>query len=516
MSRMRKTWDGWLRRSDEAASPSPEAPAAVADPPDGDSVSRAVAPAPAARLVDLDDGELQRTLDETKDAATALLERSNVTQEEIDTLTRRMDDLEGEAQRRVQADEKRDALRDRLNRTGNAGGGSVGFRGQPRIDFDSRDPEDALLSYEERIKRALMPLRYEDGNWFADYVNRAHDPGAAQRIADYGAARVRAVQRAGLPVTAALDEEKRLRRAVTGTGEGAVAGNVAATAAGLVQPEYVNDLIATLRRDVSVIAPLVTQRSLTSNVMYVPQITAGVSVAFRAELAVKARSNMTVGTLAASVYSASGVTIISDELADDSNPDAVQLIAQDYAAQQALFVDNTILNGTGSSQPLGVIATSGVNTIAYAGSGSLGANIYALLRQAWTKTYTGGYYGRPDAIIMRPEHAGFLLDALGNSTASLPLMQANNTTGDLSFMGAKIVVTDLLPVDTAATPDDAPIIVGNLKTVVLGMRSGVKFATSEHFAFDQDAITLRSDQRFAVQPARYPKAITVITDVPVA
>lgn len=509
----RKTWDGWLRRNDAATAPA-ETATAVAEPPAEDAVSRTIPEAPAARLVDLDDTELQRAIDEAREAAGQIVERSTATQDEIATLTRRLDDVEAEAQRRVQLDEQRDALRGRLSRNENAGP-SVGFTGsRDRINFDSTDPDDAALSREERLARALKPVGYVEGrSWFHDFVQRNVDPFAAQALAQYGQARLRAVSRAGLGMGAAMPDQ--LQRAVTGTGEGSVTGNVAATAAGLVPPQYLQDQIATLRRETAVIAPLVTTLNVTSNTFYVPQVTAGVSVAFRAELAVKARSNMTAGTLAASVYSASGVTIISDELAEDSNPDAQMLIAQDYAIQHALAIDSTILAGTGSSQPLGVLNVSGRNTSAWAaGSGTVGQAIYASLISARTALNTGGYYGSATAIVMRPEHAAFLLAGLGNTAASMPLLA--NANGSLSFLGTPIVTTTLLPVDATPTPDTASILVADWRQVVLGMRRGITFATSEHFAFDQDAITLRSDVRYGVQPARYPKAIVEITGVPVA
>jgi HK97 family phage major capsid protein len=144
------------------------------------------------------------------------------------------------------------------------------------------------------------------------------------------------------------------------------------TGAGVIETDnYQGDFIETLRAN-TVVFPHCTHLTGLQGDLDVPKFTTGTSAAFVAnEAAAVAETSPVIGQVSLSPETLGTFVDIGRKLFYQSSPSVDQLIMRDIALAVGSKIDQTILNGSGSSgEPSGVINASGVNDIAHGTNGA--------------------------------------------------------------------------------------------------------------------------------------------------
>jgi HK97 family phage major capsid protein len=133
-----------------------------------------------------------------------------------------------------------------------------------------------------------------------------------------------------------------------------------------------NDLVGTDLRPDQFIAPLrnalLARRlgvrvlpGLSGNVA-IPRHTSGLTVGWVAENGNVSDGDMAFDTVSLSPKHAGGVTEMSRQLIQQSSPAIEQLVREDLAALLATAIDSALIKGGGTSEPVGVLSTVGIQT----------------------------------------------------------------------------------------------------------------------------------------------------------
>jgi HK97 family phage major capsid protein len=117
---------------------------------------------------------------------------------------------------------------------------------------------------------------------------------------------------------------------------------------------------------------------LSGNVS-IPKHQTSVTTGWVAENAALSASDMAFDSVTLSPKHAGGISELSRQLIQQSSPDVEQLVRDDLAAMLAQAIDSALINGGGSNEPVGVIATSGIQTASLATLSW--ANVLAMLQK---------------------------------------------------------------------------------------------------------------------------------------
>lgn len=138
--------------------------------------------------------------------------------------------------------------------------------------------------------------------------------------------------------------------------------------AAIVAPEQVGDLIIRPVLTASVAAQTFQVVQTASHDYRVPVVAADASAAWVAEGAEIVPSDVTLDEITVSPPKVAGLTIISNELANDSDPSAQQTVGDSLARDIARKVDAATFGSLASPAPAGLGSLAGVSTVA-AGTG---------------------------------------------------------------------------------------------------------------------------------------------------
>jgi HK97 family phage major capsid protein len=156
-------------------------------------------------------------------------------------------------------------------------------------------------------------------------------------------------------------------------------------------------------RAVSAIAGLTSLRVLDfsqADALEVPKINGSVTVAGASEASVISGSDVTLQKIRLSANKYAARTIISNELLDDSNPSARQIVEYDMLQSLATKLDADCLQGTGgSSDP--IVGLRNHPDITKTAAGANGANVtLAMIRDSIARVEAAN--ARPSHILMHP------------------------------------------------------------------------------------------------------------------
>lgn len=114
--------------------------------------------------------------------------------------------------------------------------------------------------------------------------------------------------------------------------------------------------------DASVFAQVATTVTTSSTGYRIPIVSADPTASWVAEGAEITPSDPTLQELTVTPPKVAGLTIISRELADDSNPSAAQVVGDGIARDIARRIDQAAFAGLASPAPAGLTTLSGVQT----------------------------------------------------------------------------------------------------------------------------------------------------------
>lgn len=196
-----------------------------------------------------------------------------------------------------------------------------------------------------------------------------------------------------------------------------------------------------------------------------------------------------------------GLWYLTDELVEDAP--ALQAEAENAFQQEIRFAaEDSVINGVGNGQPLGILNSGAVVQIAIE-SGQTLANSAQYISKNVAKMYAAmPPWLLPDSVWL--VNYADLMPTLINSTvgganAQVPVFMPPGALSAAPF--GTILGRPIIPVEYCAaggTPGD--IIFANLSQVLVGERGGIKTAQSMHVQFTTDEQCFRITYRLDAQP----------------
>ena len=140
-----------------------------------------------------------------------------------------------------------------------------------------------------------------------------------------------------------------------------------ATVSGLL-PDQHGPLVVQPALDASVFAQVATAVTTRSTRYRIPIVSADPTASWVAEGAEITPSDPTLQELVVTPAKVAGLTIVSRELADDSDPAAAQVVGDGLARDIARRIDQAVFAGLAAPAPAGLTTLSGLQTYVNAGA----------------------------------------------------------------------------------------------------------------------------------------------------
>ena len=173
-------------------------------------------------------------------------------------------------------------------------------------------------------------------------------------------------------------------------------------AGGFAPPAYLISQYAEYARPAAVTTNLIPQYDLTAPTINIPKITVGSTMSTQSsQNAALTESDIQDEYLTQTAVTLGIKEVASRQLLDLAVPGLDAVLFRDLAAGHAAFLDNAILNGTGSPTLTGLLQQSSLETIAIPTANSVVQNIYAGLAQALRYIAVNRYLPAT-AIVMSP------------------------------------------------------------------------------------------------------------------
>ncbi len=225
----------------------------------------------------------------------------------------------------------------------------------------------------------------------------------------------------------------------------------------LVPPTYSSE-IAELIRGLASMAQIVSNVQTSSFPFFLSTVASGTQAAWVAELGQIPETSMAFSQIVIDGFTAAALVKVSNQLLRQSRPAADQVVSADLASELAHIIDNAALNGTGSGQPKGILATPGVGSMPTTG------NILEDIRQASANAFANSGV-QPTHVVMHPRRYSVMLGQKdGGNRYILDALQ----TGQASrIWGLQVVLDPHIPTDLGAGANEDVLIVGAFKEAYL-------------------------------------------------
>lgn len=269
------------------------------------------------------------------------------------------------------------------------------------------------------------------------------------------------------------------------------------------------DLVATDHRPDQYIGPLrnaLLARKLGVRVLSglrgnvaIPKMTTGHSVGWVAEGGALTGSDSTYETVSLAPKHAGGLTEMSRQLIMQSSPDIEQLVRDDLAALLAQAIDSALIKGGGTSEPVGVIATSGIQTSSLATL--TWGNILTMLQKADLENASAANFVGSTKV--KAKLAGTL-----KASGIAGYLMENGRMADLPCYFSNQVA------EKTGTPNTGRLIAGDWSQVLLGIWSEVDLLVNpfDSTAYARGGVMVRAMTTCDVA-VRYPKAFVLADDI---
>lgn len=247
-------------------------------------------------------------------------------------------------------------------------------------------------------------------------------------------------------------------------------------------PDDYGPLVVQPALEASVFARVATTVTTTSTEYRIPLVTTDPTASWVAEGAEITPSDPTLQELTVTPPKVAGLTIISRELADDSNPAAAQVVGDGLARDIARRIDQAAFAGLASPAPAGFTTLSGVQTYVNA---SAFANL-DFAAQAISKAETVG--ATITAFVTSPATALALATVKTATGSNQPVLgqDATSATGRM-ILGVPLLVSQYVAANTLWAID------GSL--VWLVVRSDAEVTADRSVFFTSDRVAVRATMR---------------------
>lgn len=408
------------------------------------------------------------TLEEIRERIVELQEQMQATIARAEDLNRELTDEEGEEMDAL-LDEIENKLRPREMRMERveAEKNRIALAATPVVDVQSPMSIPAVPKSHRKL-RAFESSEdaYRAGLWFkAAFLN---DSESRQLANDYGI----------------------LNTATEGTN----------SAGGFLVPDELSSAIIAVRNRAGVSRQLCKVVGMSSDVMNIPRITAGLTVDYPAEAATITASDQTWSQVALAAVKRAVIAKTSNELLHDSVINVIDDLAVGIGNAFAVQEDNELINADGSSTyggESGILDAMGAASKVTMGSGDTSfANIALTDLNQLVGTMPDKFYASatPSFLIGRVAWASYI--------QNLVYAAGGNTLSDLAsgaapqLFGFPVLISDQMPADAVST---CGVLFGNFQEgVTIGDREDVEISVSEEAYWAEDITAVKGTTRYDI------------------
>lgn len=133
--------------------------------------------------------------------------------------------------------------------------------------------------------------------------------------------------------------------------------------ASILLPEQVQELLVIPAINGSIYGQMTTLLPITSTTTRIPVVTQDASASWTAEGSEISPSDATVSEVECVPAKLAGLSIVTNELANDSNPAAINLVGQSLARDISRKLDQAFFSGMASPAPAGLATLAGISTV---------------------------------------------------------------------------------------------------------------------------------------------------------
>lgn len=296
-----------------------------------------------------------------------------------------------------------------------------------------------------------------------------------------------------------------------------------------VPPLWLIDSFAAYARPGRPTADLCTISELPhgTDAISLPKVATGSSVGYQAtQNTAITEVDLTTSSVASGVYTVAGGQTFSVQLFDQSPLSGRfdRVIMADLAADMARFINtSTVLSGTGTGQPTGVLNLVGTNTLTWTTGSPTPAGFVSAVADAQLKVQTLRFLPAT-AIVMHPRRWSWLIsqaDSSGrpmvppgvgtiNQNSYGSQIEGNPAQGHVGTLLGLPVVTDAsIPTNLGAGTNQDVVVVARWEDLWLWESTPYADVFPQTYAANA-SLYARLYEYVSFQPARYPQAISII------
>lgn len=300
------------------------------------------------------------------------------------------------------------------------------------------------------------------------------------------------------------DEEAETRIATRGWDVRNTATEGSPSGGGYTVPTPMSNAIIDVRALAGVSRQIARIMPMTAETLTVPKKTAGTTVYYPGEAGVTTASDQTWAQIQLTVKKRAILSLISQELRDDSLIAIVDDLVSQMGLDFAVKEDAELVNGDGTSTYggerglLNLLGSAGVFTPA----NSVGKSVWGGLAMIdFTSTMAklpSRYQGRGTAWLVSSEfYYGVMLTALAAAGGNTIAILEGGASDTPMFMGKRVWLTDQMPRTTGTSQVSA--LYGSFSdAVMIGDRGGVSIKQSDQFKLDEDVLAILATTRYDI------------------
>ncbi|WP_337062446.1 phage major capsid protein [Kineococcus sp. G2] len=272
----------------------------------------------------------------------------------------------------------------------------------------------------------------------------------------------------------------------------------------ITPPDQAGLVIGPLQRD-SLALRTATVIATRRDEVRVPLLTDDVPADFVEEGAELPEGQPFVAEVALRPAKLAALTVLSNELASDSEPGAVNLVGESIARSIRARLDSAFLDAPGTGIPPAGVLTSANST----DGGTLGVDTGSLdtLQDALTLVEAAG--GTPNVIVCHPSTWGVLAKLKAGDGSAVPLLGSpSDGRQERTVFGVPVFVDAQVPEDIIGVWDRA--------AVAVALRQDVSIEQSRDAYFSSDSVAVRATLRAAWDVLDPERVVRIAVGTPVA
>ena len=300
------------------------------------------------------------------------------------------------------------------------------------------------------------------------------------------------------------DEEAETRISTRGWDVRNVATEGSPGGGGYLVPVPMSNAIIDVRALAGVSRQIARVVPMTSETLTIPKKLTGTTVYYPGEAGATTPSDQSWGQIQLTVKKRAILSLISQELRDDSLIAIVDDLVSQMGLDFAVKEDAELVNGDGTSTyglERGLLNMLGAGGV-YAPANSLGKSVWSGLTMTdFTNAMAklpSRYQSRGTAWLVSSEfYYGVMLSALAAAGGNTIAILEGGAADTPMFMGKRVWLTDQMPRTTATSQVSA--LYGSFSdAVMIGDRGGVSIKQSDQFKLDEDVLAILATTRYDI------------------